>query len=229
MIFRGFQTLSMVDYPGHICATVFTAGCNMRCPYCHNPDLVLNKDHLPTFSEEEIFEFLDSRKGKLDGVCITGGEPTIHKGLKAFIKKVKERGFKVKLDSNGSNPAFLESVIDEGLVDFIAMDVKELPENYPEKLSATYKPEDIEKSIVLLKENRVPYEFRLTAVPEVTDADAIRAIAKQVKGAEKFCLQQFIPANNMFDTSISKTFSHEELTSLGESIKDHVKHVEIRA
>jgi len=161
----GYQKLTLIDYPGKIATTVFTVGCSFRCPFCHNPELVL-PDHFPAPNkmEKEFFEFLKKRKGKIQGVCITGGEPTIQPDIIAFIKKVKKMGFLVKLDSNGTRPDILKKVIDGKLVDFIAMDIKNSLKKYSKTVGTKVDIERIKLSIELIMNSGIDYEFRTTVV-----------------------------------------------------------------
>jgi len=207
MLLGGLQKLTLIDFPGKISCTVFTIGCNLRCQFCHNPELVdpnLTKEQ-PKISEEYFFEFLEKRKGDLDGVCITGGEPTLHSGLPEFIKKIKSLGFAVKLDTNGSNPEMLKKVIKN--VDYIAMDIKDLP--FP-------------KSTELIKNSGVDYEFRMTVVPVLHKKEDIIKIAKQLSPAKKFYLQQFRPGKTL-DKKFAKekTYSKKELEEICEAIKPY--------
>jgi len=203
--------LTLIDYPGKIAATVFTIGCNFFCSFCHNSELVdpekIKKQ--PIISEKEFFEFLESRKGDLDGVCITGGEPTIHKDLPGFIKKIKELGFSVKLDTNGSNPEMLKKLIGEKLIDYIAMDIKG-PLQIPKK------------SVEIIKNSGIDYEFRTTIVPALHKKEDIIKIAKEISPAKKYFLQQFRPGKNL-DKKFEKekTYSKKELDEFCEVIKSY--------
>lgn len=178
MDFRGLQKTTLLDYPGIIAATVFTAGCNFRCPFCHNGDLVLAANSLPRIEETEVLDFLQKRKGILKGLCISGGEPTLQKGLPEFIHKVKDLGYLVKLDTNGSNPEMLKALLENGLLNYVAMDIKNSPDYYEKTTDATgFSMEAISKSIGLLRQAGIPCEFRTTLVKELhTEAD-MRAIA----------------------------------------------------
>lgn len=187
----GLQKTTLIDYPGCIAATVFTIGCNFRCPFCYATELVLLekiKDQ-PRISEKDFFEFLTSKKGLLDGVCICGGEPTIHKDLPQFCQKIKKSGFLVKLDTNGSNPDIVKKLIDEKLVDYIAMDIKSPKEKYETYTNKKIDLSLIEKSINLLKENRIDYEFRTTVAPGLEKEDIIN-IAQWIGPAKKYFLQE---------------------------------------
>lgn len=188
----GFQKFTMVDYPGKVAATVFTVGCNFRCHFCHNPELVLEAQFpAPDRMEEEFFEHLEKRKGKLDGVCITGGEPTIQPGIIEFIRKIKKLGYLVKLDSNGMRPDVLKLIMTESLVDYIAMDIKHAPEKYSLATGVNVDMDRVNLSVQLIMQSGVPYEFRTTVVPGIhEDADFDR-IAAWIKGAKSYSLQEY--------------------------------------
>ena len=193
MIFGGLQKTTLVDFPGKVAATVFTIGCNFRCPYCHNPELVLLEKikKQPKITEKEILGFLKERQGFLQGLCITGGEPTIHSDLPEFIQQVKKLGLLIKLDTNGSAPKVLEKLIREKLVDWIAMDIKAPLEKYDIFTQGKIKPALIEESIKIIKESKIDYEFRTTLAPEILTESDILAIADWIKPATRYCLQQF--------------------------------------
>jgi len=211
MLIGGLQKLTLIDYPGKIAATVFTVGCNFSCAFCHNPELVdpekIKKQ--PIISEKEFFEFLTNRKGMLEGVCITGGEPTLHKDLPEFIKKIKKLGFSIKLDTNGSNPEMLKKLIDNNLIDYLAMDIKG-PLQIPKK------------SVELIKNSGIDYEFRTTVVPILHTKEDIIQIAKEISPAKKFFLQQFRPGKNL-DKKFEKEkpYSKKELDEFCEVIKSY--------
>jgi pyruvate formate lyase activating enzyme len=215
MVLGGFQKLTLLDYPGKIAATVFTVGCSFRCPFCHNPELVDLRLAHNEESEKNFFEFLNKRKGKLEGVCITGGEPTIQPDIIDFIKKIKKLGFLVKLDSNGTRPDVLKKIIDARLVDFIAMDIKSSPEKYLETAGIVEtqfiasKPSSpmldrIRLSVNLIMHSRIPYEFRTTVVPGLhTEKDFIE-IAKWINGAENYYLQEYREEQKILDPNLKK-------------------------
>lgn len=190
MDFRGLQKTTLLDYPGIIAATVFTAGCNFRCPFCHNGDLVLAANSLPRIEETEVLDFLQKRKGILKGLCISGGEPTLQKGLPEFIQKVKDLGYLVKLDTNGSNPEMLKVLLENDLLNYVAMDIKNSPDSYEKTIGATgFSMEAISKSIELLRQAGIPCEFRTTLVKELhTEAD-MRAIANWLPKEIPYYLQ----------------------------------------
>ncbi len=194
MIIGGFQKLTLIDYPGKLATTVFTSGCSFRCPFCHNPELVLGAGRdlsLHSNSEKEFFEFLKKRKDKLQGVCITGGEPTIQTDIVEFIRKIKKLGFLVKLDTNGSRPDVLKKIIDLKLVDYIAMDIKNQIKRYSETAGVKIDEERIKLSVDLIMNSKVAYEFRTTVVPGIHTQKDFLEIAKWIKGARVYWLQKY--------------------------------------
>lgn len=232
MLLAGFQKMTLIDYPGKIASTVFTVGCNFRCPFCHNPELVeLSSEAMKAFKDKdrEFLDFLAKRKGILDGVCITGGEPTVQKDIVSFIRKIKKMGFSVKLDSNGTRPEILEEVFRDGLVDYVAMDIKNGIGRYSETTGVAVNAENIRKSIRLIMESGVPYEFRTTVVPGIhTEAD-FEDIAKLIKGAQAYYLQEFrdmtILDPRLKETAKGKTV---DLEKAAERMRKAVKVVGIR-
>jgi len=191
----GLQKITLIDYPGRIAATVFLIGCDFKCPWCYSSELVLPEKikKQPRISQKEFFKFLKERKELLEGATICGGEPSINKDLPQFCKKIKKAGYLVKLDTNGSNPKMLKKMIDEKLVDYVAMDIKAPKEKYKKILGKKVKIEDIEKSVKILKEGKVDYEFRTTVVPTILTKEDILEIAKWIRGAKKYFLQNFKP------------------------------------
>ncbi|MBR5536256.1 MAG: anaerobic ribonucleoside-triphosphate reductase activating protein [Clostridia bacterium] len=197
MVFGGLQKLTLLDFPGTVSCILFTKGCNFACPFCHNAALV-KSDNLPEYTEDEIFDFLKKRKGILDGVCITGGEPLIHPSLPDFIRKVRAIGYKVKLDTNGAFPERLKELMDENLLDYVAMDIKNTFSKYPETSGCeNVNISDIEKSIDLLLYSNVPYEFRTTVTKELHTTEDIAFIANRIKGAQKYFLQNFTDSGDI--------------------------------
>ena len=231
MQFGGLQKTTLVDYPGRVAATVFTLGCNFRCPYCHNLELVLPDliEKQPKFSEEEILSFLRQRQGLLTGLCITGGEPTIHSDLEDFIKKVKELGYKVKLDSNGSRPEVLRKLIENQLIDYVAMDIKAPLEKYHLFTNGQDFRQQISDSINLLKEGKVDYEFRTTLAPDILTEEDIFKIVELIKGAPKYFLQRFKGIKTL-DPSFSrkKPWPEEKIRELVAKIKPLFSECELR-
>lgn len=211
----GLQKLTLLDFPGHTACTVFTEGCNFRCPFCHNAPLVLpERQSEPFMSEEEFFDFLESRKGILEGVAVTGGEPTLQKDISVFLRRIKDMGFKVKLDTNGYAPHILEKLLNEGLFDHVAMDIKSSPDTYA-KVSGV-KNLDISKiqsSIDLLKSSAVTYEFRTTAVKGLHTASDFLKIGKWLGDVPLYFIQQFVNSGDIIENGYD-AFSKEEMTAL---------------
>lgn len=228
MNFNGFQKLTLLDYPGHVACTLFTAGCNFRCPFCHNASLVTHIGDSEHYSEEFVLDYLSKRKGIIDGVCITGGEPLLHDGLKGFIKKVKDMDYLVKLDTNGYLPDRLISLVDNGLVDYVAMDIKNSKEKYV--LSAGIDSLDItqiEKSVSFLFENHVEYEFRTTVVNELHTLRDIESAAEWISGAQKYFLQSFTDSGDLICDNLSAVET-QTIKMMQEVASKYVKNVEIR-
>ncbi|MDD2677840.1 MAG: anaerobic ribonucleoside-triphosphate reductase activating protein [Candidatus Paceibacterota bacterium] len=199
MFFGGLQKTTLVDYPGKVAATLFTLGCNFRCPYCHNPELVLPEliKNQPKISQKDVLEFLEERKNLLEGICLTGGEPLIHKEIKDFIKTVKAMGYLIKLDTNGSFPDILENLIEEKLIDYVAMDIKGPKKKYEFFLFDSVPLANIEKSVKILKKGRVDYEFRTTLAPEILDEKDIIDLVNWIKPARRYFLQNFQAKKNV--------------------------------
>lgn len=198
MVIQGLQKLTLLDYPGQVACTVFTAGCNFRCPFCHNASLVIDTYHNENIPEGEVFAFLKKRQGILDGVCVSGGEPLIQHGIIKFLERIKELGYAVKLDTNGSFPDKLERAVEEGLVDYVAMDIKNSRENYGRTVGIVdYDIQNVQKSVNFLLSDRVPYEFRTTVVREFHQRSDFEAIAEWIRGAQRYYLQQFVDSGDL--------------------------------
>ena len=225
MLIGGFQKMTMLDYPSKVACTIFTYGCNFRCPFCHNATLVIDEAQL--FSESEILSYLNKRKGILDGVCISGGEPLLQKDIFEFIKKVKDLGLLVKLDTNGSYPERLREAIDSGLVDYVAMDIKTSKENYSRVADVNVKIEDIEKSVKILLENKVDYEFRTTVVRELHTKEDFVKISSWIKGAKRYFLQCFKDNENLIGNNLS-AYTPPELEGFLEVLKGNINEVSLR-
>ncbi len=192
MLICGLQKLSLLDYPEKLAATVFTGGCNMRCPFCHNALLVTRVSESETFSEEEVLSFLKKRTGILDGICITGGEPLLQNDLADFIIEIRKLNFKIKLDTNGTFPDKLSDLLDTGLIDYVAMDIKNSPEKYPLTVGLPdFDPKPVFESANILMNSPVPYEFRTTLVHEYHTFDDIEKIGRLLSGAKNYYLQNF--------------------------------------
>lgn len=226
MNIAGVQKVTLLDYPGKVACEIFTQGCNFECPFCQNSSLI-PITNTGEFSEEEIFEYLNLRKNILDGVVITGGEPTVQKDLKGFIKKIKDLGLLVKLDTNGGNPKVLQELIDEDLVDYVAMDIKNIFNKYNITAGKKINLDNIKKSIEILKASKIDYEFRTTIIKEMHSLDDIVSICKLV-GNAKYYLQNFEDSENVIDHSLHG-FSREELLFIDKYLKDVFPNVEIRA
>lgn len=229
MLIGGLHKVSLINYPGKISAVVFTQGCVFRCPYCHNPELVNPKLFVKPIPEDEVLNFLEKRKGKLDAVVITGGEPTIQKDLPEFIKKIKAMGFLVKLDTNGVNPEMLAGLLSEKLLDYVAMDLKAPLEKYEKIVKAKAALADIERSIKLIMSSAVDYEFRTTVVKDFLSKKDILKIGEMIKGAKRYVLQKFVPSKTL-DRKFMKasTYSDEELEELRAELDRHISRVSVR-
>ncbi len=246
MLIGGLQKMTLIDYPGKIAATVFTNGCNFRCPFCHNPELVLGAQ-FPTSPRlrgagtvrngeqaerqvDEFFEFLETRKGKLDGVCITGGEPTLQPDLVDFIKRIKELGFAVKLDSNGTRPDVLRELFEKKLVDYVAMDIKASLGNYQKVCGAKIDLERIKLSVDLIKNSGVDYEFRTTVVPGLHSEKEFEDVAEWLAGTKKYILQKYQDYGKILDDSLRDKIKGKEidLNKIKKMFEGKVDEVEIR-
>lgn len=228
MNIQGFQKLTLLDYPGKMACTIFTAGCNMRCPFCHNSRLVINPSAEAEFTEDEILAYLKKRQGILDGVAITGGEPLMQKDIEDFIIKVRELGYPVKLDTNGTYPEKLKELVNKGLVDYVAMDIKNSPELYSETVGiADYNISKIEESIAFLLEGRVDYEFRTTVVRELHSVFSVEGIGKMIKGAKRHYIQAFIDSGELIGFDLTAVPKNEMETMKNVMLK-YVDSCEIR-
>jgi len=186
----GIQKTSLIDFPGRVSCVLFLAGCNFDCPYCHNPELVSGKQSPPAMNASQLKAFLAKRRGLLDGVAITGGEPTLQSDLPELCRTIKALGFSIKLDTNGSRPAVLKKLIAEQLVDFVAMDVKTMPQQYAPLICRSCKPSEIIDSIQIIISSRLPHEFRTTCVKPIVNESVISAMANLLKGARRHALQR---------------------------------------
>lgn len=201
MYLCGLQKLAMVDFPGKLAATVFTGGCNLRCPFCHNAPLVTRTAEALRLSEAAVLTFLRSRRGLLDGVVLSGGEPLLQPDAADFLAEVRRLGFAVKLDTNGCYPAALADILDRGLVDYVAMDIKNRLEKYPETVGVPgFDTAPVEESVRLLQNSGVDFEFRTTVVREFHTADDIRTIGRWLEGAPRYFLQQFVDSGDLVGT-----------------------------
>lgn len=227
----GIQKLTLIDYPGKISCTVFFLGCVFKCPWCHNPELVLPQKikEQPRISEKEFFDFLKERKGLLDGVCLSGGEPTIDKKLPNFIKKIKKMGYLVKLDTNGSNPKMLKDLINKGLIDYVAMDIKNQKEKYKKAAGVKVDIKKIQESIDILKHGKIDYEFRSTIVPTLHTKKDIIKMAKWISGAKRYFLQNFKSEKTIdFSFEKIKPYPQEYLVEIQKAISPFFEDCRLR-
>lgn len=228
MLIGGIQKTTLVDYPGEVAATIFTIGCNFRCSFCHNPNIV--KGISRVIPEKDILSFLRNRKKLLSAVCITGGEPTNQSDLVGFIKKLKHLGYLVKLDTNGNRPELLERLIKNKLVDYLAMDIKAPWRKYEKIIGRKSNLEKIKKSVTIIKKSGLPHEFRSTVLPSLHTPKDIVAMARQVKGADKFFLQQFQTAQNLVNDDFvgANTYTKKELNEIIQEFKDWFRVCKVR-
>ena len=254
MKIHGLNKLTLLDYPGHMACLIFTGACNYRCPFCHNASLVLNPNSQPALSEEEIFAFLQSRKGILEGVCISGGEPTLQADLPEFIRKIRAMGFHVKLDTNGSRPGILKGLLDEGLLDYVSMDIKNTPEKYlttigiPAETTSGCTPagnchsnksisgfdnlitDSVRQSAELLMQSGVPYEFRTTVVKELHSKEDLLTIGKWLNGAKAYYLQSFRDSETLGGAAPGQfhAYEPEQMRVFRDMLKPYFETVELR-
>ncbi len=227
MNIQGFQKLTLLDFPGKTACTVFTGGCNLRCPFCHNASLVL----VPTENENAenaVLEYLEKRKGIIDGVCITGGEPIMQPDLLDFIDKCKKIGVAVKLDTNGAAPQKLKEILSNGKVDYVAMDIKASPENYNLATGTTIGFGPFLESIEIIRQSGISYEFRTTAVKGLHNVDDFEEIAKILKPTEKYFIQKFTDSGNLINAAGLSAFSDTETELIEKTVKKYIPDVFIR-
>ena len=226
MKISGLQKLTLLDYPGKMACTVFTYGCNFRCGFCHNA-LLVTEENSDNISEDEFFSFLKKRQGILEGVCITGGEPTLQPDLREFITKVRSLGYAVKLDTNGTNPRLLKSLIQENLLDYVAMDIKHSPDKYDFICGCEVDIDSIKESVSIIIDSGIDHEFRTTTVREYHTAEDFDAIAEWIKGDSKYFLQHFKDSGNLIGDNLSP-LNQEEMTAYAEAIRNKVPNVALR-
>ncbi len=227
--FHDLQPFTVVDFPGHIACTVFTSGCNLRCPYCHNADLISPR-FPPTIDEDAFFHFLKKRKGLLTGVCITGGEPTLH-DLLPLLQRIKGEGFKIKLDTNGTRPERWIPWAQQGLIDYVAMDIKVPLEDYKKMGASSQDREGIRESVSYLLKNRsIPYEFRTTIHPNWLSRKDIERLGEWLKGAKKLALQPFTYSEKILDPSTCEGpgYSDEALREFQKILSPRIADVIVR-
>lgn len=242
---QGLQKTTLLDYPGHVAATIFLGGCNFKCVFCHNMDIV-NTNNAPLYSEQDILSFLKKRAGILDGVCITGGEPTLYKDLPEFIKEIKNLDLLVKLDTNGTNPEMVEYLINNSLIDYIAMDIKSSPDKYDEicgfsnnannnndldshnnTFSHKINKDALKKSVHLIINSNIPYEFRTTIVKEYHDIDTMTKIGEMLNGSENYFLQSFVDSDYVPNHDLHPC-DIDTLNDFVNVLKPFIKNVSVR-
>ncbi|MBQ8804535.1 MAG: anaerobic ribonucleoside-triphosphate reductase activating protein [Tyzzerella sp.] len=228
MKIHGLQKTTLLDYPEKVACTVFTAGCNFRCPFCHNASLVVDIKKEAEITEEEFFSFLKKRQGILDGVCITGGEPLLQADIEDFIGKIKEFGYAVKLDTNGSFPKKLKALVDKGLVDYVAMDIKNCLDTYAATAGVeALDIEAIKESVAYLKEGHVPYEFRTTVVKNYHTKEGFEKVGQWIQGTEKYFLQNFVDSGDLIGKN-TMGCSEEEMKEFLEVVQKYVPGTKLR-
>jgi anaerobic ribonucleoside-triphosphate reductase activating protein len=225
---KGLEKFASKDFPGYISSTVFLPGCNFRCPFCHNSDLVINPGRLPTIDLDFFLSYLDSRKGWLDGLCLSGGEPLLQEEIEVLAEVIKTRGFRLKIDTNGSFPERLENLIRKGLVDLIAMDIKGPLDKYPQIVRAKVDVAKINLSVEIIRNSGLEYLFRTTVVPGLIGVDELLQIAEWLKGARVFQLQQFVPHNTIDPEYLKiKPFPAEQLYRWAELLRPFFEEVRV--
>ena len=232
MLIKGLQKLTLLDFPERMACTVFTFGCNLRCPFCHNASLVLSdRSDDSLISEEELFSFLQKRRGILEGVCITGGEPTLQPDLPDVVRRIREMGYAVKLDTNGARPAALKALVSNGLLDYVAMDIKNSLAKYPETVGVSgFDTSAVEESMDFLMEGHVPFEFRTTLVKGLHTAESVAEMGKRLAGAEKFFLQTFEDSGDLIAEGGEglSSFTPAETEELLSILRHYVPNAQIR-
>ena len=228
MLIKGLQKLTLLDYPTKTACTIFTGGCNFRCPFCHNASLVIDVNEGEKYETDEVLTFLKKRQGLLDGVCVTGGEPLLQKDIKEFLGNIKSMGYAVKLDTNGYSPDRLIDIVEEKLVDYVAMDIKNAPAHYPETCGLEGMDlAPVYESIDLLRSGTVDYEFRTTVVDELHDENSFRDIAELISGAKRYFLQPFTDRDTVAFAGLHAP-SAAQLAQYLDIIRPHVGEVALR-
>ena len=229
MFVAGLQKLTLLDYPGRVACTVFTAGCNFRCPFCHNAPLVLPERMGQDVTEEDVLAFLGKRVGILDGVAITGGEPLLHKEMAGFLQKIKEMGYSVKLDTNGSFPNHLKELVKAGLVDRVAMDIKNAPGRYGATVGIEgFDISGVEESKNFLLEGSIDYEFRTTVVKGLHTKESLTEAAEWIAGAKEYYLQQFKDSGDVIAIDGLGAYDEKEMHALADAVAEFVPSVKVR-
>ena len=213
MTINGMQKLTLLDYPGNVACLIFTQGCNFRCPFCHNSGLLDMNNNCEKIDEKEVFKYLEKRKGLLDGVCISGGEPLLQKDIKDFIRKVKDLGYKVKLDTNGSSPKKLKQLIEDGLIDYVAMDIKNDFLNYDKTAGMCTNIDNIKKSIEIIENSNIEYEFRTTIVKQFHDVGKLEKIIQYIGPNARYYIQNYQDCSSVLQRGLNG-FDNEELLNI---------------
>ena len=224
----GMQKLTLLDYPGKVACTVFLSGCNLRCPYCHNPGLVLpDQINAPGMPEADVVSILGQRKGKLDGVCITGGEPTLQPELPEFLEKLRDFGYAIKLDTNGTNPGMLKGLLHDGLLDYVAMDIKNSSRRYAETCGGVDILSKVQESVLLLQDSPTDYEFRTTVCKPLHTEKEMEEIGCWLKGAKRYFLQPFVNSGNLVSGGV-QAHTRDELTRLQQAVLPYILSTQLR-
>jgi len=226
MVLGGLQKLTLLDFPGHVACTVFTLGCNFRCPFCHNTPLVLTAD-TPVYDTEEFFLFLEKRRGLIDGVAVTGGEPLLQKDIGEFLERIKAMGYAVKLDTNGAFPRVLKELVARGLVDYVAMDVKNAPGKYELTAGCAGALEPVRESVEFLLSGLVPCEFRTTAVAQLHTEEDFREIGKWLSGCTNYFIQQFTDSGDILAPGMTQP-TEEMMHKFLQAAREHVPSASLR-
>lgn len=227
MQIHGFQKLTLLDYPGHVACTLFTGGCNLRCPFCHNAPLVRLEDE--ALGEEEVLKTLKKRQGLLEGVCISGGEPLLQKDIADFMRRLRDMGYKIKLDTNGCFPQKLRQLVEESLVDMVAMDIKNSPEKYPLTVGVPgFDVSPVKESAAFLMEGRVAFEFRTTVVKPLHGAEDFEKIGRWLQGPQPYYLQQFRDSGALLKAEGLGPYTEEEMKIFAEAARPYLPHTSLR-
>ena len=227
MQFAGLQKMTLLDFPGLIACTVFLPSCNLRCPFCHNASLVLPERKKDVITQEDLLGFLTSRKGKLDGVCITGGEPTLYQELPEFLSKVKALGFQIKLDTNGTNPQMLRHIIEHDLCDYVATDIKNCPEKYALTCGGKDVLEQVKESAKFLMDGTKEYEFRTTAMHPYHEQEDFAAIGRWLKGAKRYFIQNFVDSGDLLSSGM-EPLTEDEMKACQMAVQQYIPNTQLR-
>lgn len=225
MKISGFQKLSLVDFDGHISATIFLSGCNFACPFCHNAGLVKGSE--PIIPEEEVFDYLKKRLGLLDSICISGGEPTLYADLPEFISKIKNMGYTIKLDTNGTNLPMVKYLVENKLIDYVAMDIKNSPEHYSLTTCKDWDMQKLKETIEYIMNCGIDYEFRTTLVADMHTSEDIKSIGKLISGAKKYYLQKFEDSGNCLSSGL-QAIKKDEAIQFQELLKKAIPNTHLR-